>query len=185
MVKQILETGIVPENEENRLENLKKYRIIYTKSESIYDQIAALTATLMNVPIAMINFVDKNASELGVEREELKAGIHADTSICSIAILKDGVTIYEDTIQDPCLLSNPIMAAEYGLRFLAAAPIVTTEGFSIGTVCIADRKQRKFTADKRKKLKWIATITAAEIEKRIHMDSLLYTKVKKPNKKSA
>jgi len=52
--------NIIPQNEEARLENLKKYKILYTKSEPIFDQLAAVAATMLKVPLAMINFVDKD-----------------------------------------------------------------------------------------------------------------------------
>ena len=160
--------NIIPQNEEARLENLKKYKILYTKSEAIFDQLAAVTATMLKVPLAMINFVDKDhvwtkADQQGDFGSEVERG----TSLCSLAILRDELTVFEDALAEPCLMSNPLVVGEFGLRFYAAVPITTSEGFNIGAVCIVDKKVRKFTPEDRKKLEWVAQLIHLEIEKRV------------------
>ncbi|MBB6501393.1 GAF domain-containing protein [Pedobacter cryoconitis] len=160
--------NIIPQDEEERLENLKKYKILYTKSEPIFDQLAAVAATMLKVPMAMINFVDKDhvwtkADQLGDSGNEVERG----TSLCSLAILKGEVTVFEDALAEPCLMSNPLVVGEFGLRFYAAVPITTTEGFNIGAICIVDKKTRTFSAEDRKKLEWVAKMVQTEIEKRI------------------
>lgn len=160
---------IIPQNEEERLVNLEKYKILYTQSEPIFDQLAALAATTLNMPMAMINFVDKDrvwtkAAADGKTGEMVERG----KSLCSLAILKDSVTVFEDTLSEPMLLSNPMVAGEQGFRFYAAAPIKTTEGFNVGVVCILDKVARHFTAADQKKLEWVADLIYTEVDKRIH-----------------
>lgn len=160
--------SIIPHNEQERLQNLEKYKILYSKSEPIFDQLAALTATLLNVPMAMINFVDKDmvwtkSNQHGEGGTEVERG----TSLCSLAILKDHVTVFENTLEEPILISNPMVAGEFGLRFYAAAPITTPEGFNIGAVCILDKETRVFTDEDQTKLEWVAGLVQKEIQKRI------------------
>lgn len=159
---------IIPQNEQERLDNLKKYDILYTRSEPIFDQLAAVAATMLQVPLAMINFVDKdNVWTKSNQQGEAGNDVERGTSLCSLAILKDEITIFEDILLEPCLISNPIIAGEFGLRFYAAVPIATTEGFNIGVVCVLDKKPRKFTVDDQKKLEWIARMIELEIQKRV------------------
>lgn len=158
---------IIPQNEQERLDNLKKYKILYTQSEPIFDQLAAMAATMLNMPLAMINFVDKDKVWTKSNQEgEAGNDIERGTSLCSLAILKDEITIFEDTLSEPCLISNPIIAGESGFRFYAAVPIATAEGFNIGVVCVLDKKPRTFSADDRKKLEWVARMIEVEIQKR-------------------
>lgn len=163
--------NIIPHNEEERLENLKKYKILYTKSEPVFDQLAAIAATLFKVPLAMINFVDKNqvwtkANQEGQSGEELERG----SSLCSLAILKDNITVFENTLTEPSLLANPVIAGESGIRFYAASPIITANGFNIGVICVADIRPRRFTAEDQTKLEWLAEMVQEEIEKRIKVN---------------
>lgn len=160
--------NIIPQDEEERLKNLKKYKILYTKTDPIFDQLAAAAATLFTVPLAMINFVDKNmvwtkANQEGESGDEHERG----TSLCSLAILKDSVTVFENTLTEPFLLTNPVVAGEFGLRFYAAAPITTAEGFNIGAVCIADIEPRKFTSDDQKQLESISSLVMERIERKV------------------
>ena len=160
--------NLIPLNEEERLENLKKYNILYTQSEPVFDQIAAGVATAFDMPIALINFVDKDNVWTKADQEAKGGGKwERGSSLCSLAILKDSVTVIEDTLTEPMLLSNPWMAAEHGLRFYAAAPIKTSENFNLGVVCIMDKVARKFTPEDQDKLESIARLITLEIEKRV------------------
>lgn len=167
-VEKKLGNAVVPSDESARLENLKKYKILYTKTEPIFDQLAALTATMMNTPIAMINFVDEHkvwtkANQNGESGLEVPRSI----SLCSLAILNDHVTVYENTIVDPCLICDPVIAGEFGMRFYAAAAITTNEGFKVGAVCIVDKKPREFSAEDARKLEMIALMVRNEMNKRV------------------
>lgn len=159
---------MVSSNEEARLENLKKYKILYTKTEPYFDQLAAITATMMNTPIAMINFVDRDivwtkADQHGRVGKEMERGV----SLCSLAILNESVTVFEDLIQNPVLVSNPMFVGESGLRFYAAAAITTNEGFRVGSVCIVDKNPRVFSEEDRRKLERMALLVRLEMNRRI------------------
>ena len=159
---------MIPPNEEDRLQNLNKYKILYTKSEPIFDQLAAITVTMLNTPIAMINFVARHkvwtkANQIG------EAGLEIDrqSCLCSLTILNERVTVFEDITKELYLISNPLLAGEFDLKFYAAAPIVTKEGFNIGSVCIMDRIARTFSMSEQKKLAWVASMVSVEMHKRI------------------
>jgi GAF domain-containing protein len=160
--------NIIPDNERQRLESLKKYDIVYEQSEPIFDELAALTAMIFETPIAMINFVDKDRVWTKASQDgESGLNIERGTSLCSLAILKDEVTVFENALEERCLLANPLIAGEHGLRFYAAAPIGSKEGFNIGVVCVIDRKPRDFGPDDQAKLQRIAHMVELEIEKKI------------------
>jgi GAF domain-containing protein len=160
--------NIIPDNERQRLESLKKYDILYAQSEPIFDELAALSAMIFEMPIAMINFVDKDRVWTKASQDgESGLNIERGTSLCSLAILRNEVTVFADALQERCLLSNPFIAGEHGLRFYAAAPIGSKEGFNIGVVCIVDRKPRDFGPEDQAKLQSIAHMVELEIEKRV------------------
>jgi GAF domain-containing protein len=160
--------NIIPDNERQRLDSLKKYDIVYEQSEPIFDELAALTAMIFETPIAMINFVDKDRVWTKASQDgESGLNIERGTSLCSLAILKDEVTVFEDALKERCLLANPLIAGEHRLRFYAAAPIGSKEGYNIGVVCVIDRKPRDFGPDDQAKLQSIARMVELEIEKRI------------------
>ena len=95
--------------------------------------------------------------------EKLSRGV----SLCSLAILDDKPAIFQDAIKEPCLLANPLVTGEFGLRFYAGAPIINEDGFAIGTVCIVDKEPRGFSKGEEDILKRFADSVMKEIEHRV------------------
>lgn len=157
--------NIIPENDHQRIEALKNYNIIDGIPAVIFDPIVNLASQIFNVPIAVISIVDadnvyaKAGIGLGKTRNTPRG-----SSLCSITVLEEGVTVFENTTIEPCLLVNPWVAGEFGLRFYAGAPITTPEGLRIGTVCLLDKKARPFTEKDKSVLKGLATIAMTMIE---------------------
>jgi GAF domain-containing protein len=88
------------------------------------------------------------------------------TSLCSLAVLEEEPTIFEDALKEPCLLANPLVAGSFGLRFYAGAPITTPDGFHIGTVCVVDKKPRSFSEEDKKLLIQFADNAMSLLEQR-------------------
>lgn len=137
---------IIPDNDEERVKALQSYKILDTKPEPYFNNLAQIVAKCFNSPIALISLVDKDRvffkANVGMSgTDSADRGI----SLCSLAILDDKPTIFENALEEPCLLANPLVAGEFGLRFYAGAPIITPEGFNIGTVCIVDKRPRTFS----------------------------------------
>ncbi len=158
---------IIPKNEEARLRNLYSYQLLDTPFEDAFDDITNLVRDLFDVPIALISLVDKERvwfkSNVGMEKHtETSRG----TSLCTLAILDDDVTVFEDALKEPCLLKNPLVAGSFGLKFYAGAPLRSADGFNIGSVCIVDKQARSFTKAQRINLKRLANITMDKIEMR-------------------
>lgn len=148
---------IIPVNDEERVTALHSYHILHTEPEMFFNNLASIMAQCFEVPIALVTFVDK-------EQVFFKAnvGMNGTTyfprgiSLCSLVILEDEPTIFENTLDEPCLLANPLVAGELGLRFYAGAPLVTDEGYNIGTVCVVDKQPRSFSDSEKDLLKRFA-----------------------------
>lgn len=127
----------IPANEPERLAALRRYRILDTEREVTFDHIAEMAASMCGARSGSINFVD-------TDRVWIKAGpklkeLPRDESFCAHTIMHDDVFVIPDVKKAPAFRDNPI-AAQSGTRFYAAAPLITREGYRIGTVCISDTK---------------------------------------------
>jgi PAS domain S-box-containing protein len=132
----------LPENEPERLEALRRYDILDTPPDGAFDGIAAVAAAVFQVPIAIISLVDHDRiwfkSHHGLDAHETERA----PGLCASAILSPAVYHVRDAVHDERTLANPLVVGGLGLRFYAAAPLRTPDGFNLGTFCIIDREPR-------------------------------------------
>lgn len=158
---------IIPANEYERLEKLRSLNVLDTYQENgTFKHIAAIASRMFEVPIALVNFVDKDyvitKAQVGLsEAPTVSRGV----SLCSLAILRTDVTVFENAREEPCLLANPMVAGDFGLQFYAAAPLITRDGHRIGAICIVDKEPREFPASDQKMLESLAAIVMNDLEK--------------------
>ena len=159
---------IIPANDPVRLKALRRYEILDTPPEGAFNKIAELAARIFEVPVALISLVDEDRvwvkANVGIAGlQELDRG----RAPCSMAILRDEVLDFPDASQAVCLMQNPLVAGDFGMRFYAGAPLKTMEGHNLGTLCIIDRNPKHLTVEDKKQLEELASIVLDEIELRL------------------
>ena len=156
-----------PALEAARLEALRQYSILDTPSESAYNDIARLAAFICDVPIALISFVDSERqwfkSKVGLEVEETAR----DISFCAHTILSKNMMVVKDALRDERFMNNPLVTCAPGIRFYAGMPLVTPQGYSVGTLCVIDRHPGKDLSESQKKtLEALARQVVTQLELR-------------------
>ncbi|MDQ3073089.1 MAG: GAF domain-containing protein [Bacteroidota bacterium] len=161
------EQTLFPDNEEERLKALKRYQILDTPPDDSFDHVAALTAKLFKVPIALVSLVDEDRiwfkAKYGLEADQ----INRDPGLCASVILAPEVYTISDTLKDPRTLANPLVAGEMGLRFYAAAPLQTHDGYNLGTLCVLDTKPKTLNREDEENLAHLAKIVMDQMELRL------------------
>lgn len=158
---------IILPNETQRLEALRRYKLIGSYAENSFQSIAKLVSQVFKSSIAMISLVDAEevyfASNVGMDSTVGPRG----ESFCSLTVLKPEVNVIEDALEDPVVADNPLVCGDFGLRFYAGAPLITHDGFLIGTVCLVDTKPRKFNDHDKAILEGMANLVMEQIELRL------------------
>ncbi len=161
---------IIPSNDEDRLTALYRYRLVQSVPKGYFTKLADIIAKTFNTPIALVSIVEKEkVLFLGNHGMDSTYEVSRGLSLCSLAVLDDEPTIFEDALKEPCLLTNPLVTGEFGLRFYAGAPIMTADGYAIGTACIVAKEPRKFEKADKELLKYFAHLAMQEIELRFKM----------------
>ncbi len=156
----------LPANEDARLEALRDLEILDTPPEEGYDDLALIASEICGTPISMISLVDRN-------RQWFKARVGLDTpetsrdlAFCAHAILQRGLFVVADATQDPRFSDNPLVTTDPKIRFYAGAPLRTTDGHALGTLCVMDRTPRQLTEQQENALRALSRQVEAQLELR-------------------
>ncbi|MBD2014970.1 response regulator [Microcoleus sp. FACHB-53] len=157
----------IPDNEVERLAALYRYRILDTPPEAAFDRLTTLAARLFEMPIALVSLVDKSRAWFKSCHGFNLSEVPRDATLCSFALLYNQVLIVPDTRQDERFACNPFVQSEPGVRFYAGAPLVTHDGFNLGTLCLLDSKPRDaLSAEQQTILADLAAMVVDELELR-------------------
>ncbi|GKZ00984.1 hypothetical protein MPSEU_001049900 [Mayamaea pseudoterrestris] len=147
------------ESELQRLLTLKSYLVLDAAQEEAFDRLTEEARRIYNVSTAYISLID-----LG--RKFIFAGIYGEgrdttrnISLCAHTILaKNELCIVEDATKDDRFRNNELVTGPSHLRFYAAAPLVSPEGYRIGAFCLEGTEPRPggLSYTEREKLKEFA-----------------------------
>jgi hypothetical protein len=157
----------IPENELERLDALRELGLVSARGEH-FDRLAARVAEAFETPIALVSLIDKEhqvwpgASGLPDDMNDSRQSSR-ETSICGHVVAADEPIVVEDVSKDPRFAENPFLI-EKGIRFYAGAPLRTSSGHVLGSLCVIDTKPRTFSSKDQKLLQTIADELMAKVE---------------------
>src|SRR5699024_7704226 len=112
-----------------------------------FDDLTLLASQICGTPIALITLVDADRqwfkSRVGTTVTETERSI----AFCSHAIQQRDIYIVADTRQHEIFRDNPLVVSEPRICFYAGAPLVTSDGHALGTLCVLDSVPRTLTHD--------------------------------------
>jgi predicted PurR-regulated permease PerM len=162
-----MQTSDIPDDEKKRLDALRELGLVSARGEH-FDKLAARVAEAFEMPIALVSLIDKEhqvwpganglPDDLNGARQSER-----ETSIRGHVVAAGEVIVAEDVSKDSRFADDPFLI-EKGIRFYAGAPLRTSSGFVLGSLCVIDTKPRTFSAKDRKLLQTIADELMAKVE---------------------
>ena len=157
----------IPEQEKKRLEALRRYEILDSESERIYDDLAKLASYICSMPISLVSLVDADRqwskAHYGIPGGEVPREI----AFCSHAIEQDEILVVNDATKDQRFSHNPLVVNSPQLRFYAGAPLKAPCGSRLGTLCVIDMKPRQLTEDQLVALSMLSRQVIDQFELRV------------------
>jgi diguanylate cyclase (GGDEF)-like protein len=161
-------SGVADFEELDRLRAVARYEVLDAPSDETFDRITALTARLLQVPAAVISIVDAERvwfmSRQGLAMKEVPRPAGQPT-----VFLHPAPWIVNDTRNDPRTSSRPVALGEFDLRFYAAAPLITNDGYNLGALCAIDRLPRQVSPMNLAVLQDLAALVMHEMEQRLEI----------------
>ncbi len=166
----------LPSNEKTRLKVLWQYDVLDTVPEELFDDLTELAARICEAPIALISLVDEKRqwfkSKVGTTLTETSR----DISFCGHAVTQKELFIVPDATKDERFADNPLVVSEPRIRFYAGAPLVTPDGYVLGTLCVLDKVPRELREDQKKALEILARHVVSQLELRRRSHELVKTR---------
>ena len=163
----------LPTDEIERLRALREYDILDTLPEQEYQDIVQLAALICGTPIALVSLVD-------ADRQWFKAKVGIDASqtpreaaFCAHALLQpDELLMVPDARRDPRFADNPLVTEAPNIHFYAGAPLKTSEGHVLGTLCVVDTKPRNLTQVQQEALFALSRQVISQLDIRVKLNEL-------------
>lgn len=173
----------IPENEEQRIEQLYRYQMLDTQPEQVFDDLTKLAAQICDCKISVISLVDHNRqwfkSKYGLDAPETSREI----SFCGHVILNDQLMEVPNTKEDDRFHDNPLCIDAPNIQFYAGAPLINPLGYRIGTICVIDDKPKKLTDFQKEFLKTLSrqVITLFELSERERQVRIMHSQLQAIN----
>jgi len=137
--------GVPTLNEEARLAALQRYDLLDTPPEGAFDRITSLASRVIGLPVSTVSIVDRNRiwfkSHHGIDAEQ----IGRDPGLCARVVETGRTTAIPDGRLDPVACTNPLMAGDSGLRSYLGVPLMSSDGYVLGSLSVAGYEPREFT----------------------------------------
>ncbi|MFT6557064.1 MAG: class 3 adenylate cyclase [Sneathiella sp.] len=139
-----------------------------SRSETAFDEISNLAAQICDCPVAYVSFIEDDQfwfkSKYGLP-EEFK-GCPREIAFCSVTVCGSDIVIVPDLTKDDYFKNFTFVLEPPHFAFYCAMPLVTPDGYAIGTICVMDMKPRELNFEQQESLRRLAHQTIAQLEYR-------------------
>ncbi|MBD2256094.1 PAS domain S-box protein [Pseudanabaena sp. FACHB-2040] len=173
-----------PDNESSRLAALLQCNILNTAPEEAFDDITRLAAHICQTPIALVSLIDAERqwfkSRIGLEATETPRNL----AFCAHAILQRDVLIIPDALADERFVNNALVTGSPHIRFYAGAPLITPEGFILGSLCVIDQVPRELSKEQIEALQTLSRQVTKQIQLRQNLADLERTVIRRKQRQT-
>ena len=161
-----MDAPAIPHDDSARLEELRSYGVLDTDADPHFDDISELARRLAGAEIGIVSLVDEN-------RQWFKSCVGAPlgqqetprrVSFCGHTVLQRDPLIINDARQDSRFHDNPLVIGEPGVRFYAGFPLISPNGFVLGSLCAISRSPHQLNEDQIDSLRRLASLTVQQLQ---------------------
>jgi class 3 adenylate cyclase len=158
----------VPENEAQRNVALRSYGIMDTPPEIAFTEVGELAAQICGCPVSYVAFIEEDRfwmkAKYGLPDDF--QGCPREIAFCSVTVCGAELIYSPDLIEDERFRDFHFVVNEPHFRFYCAMPLITPEGYALGTICVMDFQPRELTFEQQETLRRLAHQLVSQLEYR-------------------
>ena len=175
----------VPENELQRLAELKSLNVLGAPPILELQALCELASEIAKTPIALVSLVAAEeqffAANVGLDGV---SGTSRDVSFCAHAIMQKLPFVVNAASSDARFKNNPLVTGAPNIQAYAGFPLETAKDCNVGALCVIDSKRRRFSTKQIRQLKKISAAVSSLLEKH-RSNSELILALKERNEQAA
>jgi PAS domain S-box-containing protein len=158
---------VIPDDDDARIDALRQLELLDTGPEERFDRITRTAASLLEVPIALVDLVDDRRqwakSAVGFDQG---AAEPRQVSFCAHIVGDAAPLLVPDARADERFADNPMVTGDPpGLRAYYGVPVRGPSGHVLGSLCVADRRPRQLDEAQLRVLADLAAWVEAEFDR--------------------
>ncbi|WP_374949029.1 GAF domain-containing protein [Mucilaginibacter sp.] len=138
--------------ERQRLTAVDRFKQLDAGITKDLNDLVSLVSDICETPVALVTLLDENTqwfkAAVGTEINCTDRSV----AFCNYTIEQTNLHIIPDMWLDDEHKTNPLVTGQPNVRFYAGMPLITKDGFAIGSLCIIDMQPRELTAHQIKTL---------------------------------
>ncbi|GAA2640722.1 hypothetical protein GCM10010399_87940 [Dactylosporangium fulvum] len=146
----------VPRNEAERILALHSMAILDTAPESDFDDIVRIASEICGAENSLVTLVDTDRQWFKAKVGDVPFAQTREASFCAHAIMGRDLLVVPDATVDARFADNPNVLGDDGVRFYAGAPLATSEGAALGTLCVVDHAPHRLNLEQLRALRALA-----------------------------
>lgn len=166
MSLDVMKPFMQPQDEYRRQDALLRYGILDSDAEPAFDDLCQLATQICGAPMAYIGFMDRTRlwfkASIGIPHTELPR----DRSLCAHTIMQSHPIVLPNALADLRFANHPLVTGEPFIRFYAGIPLLTADGYAIGTLCVLDRHPRHVSQKQEQALTALARQVTSQLDLR-------------------
>ncbi|GGI67136.1 sensor domain-containing phosphodiesterase [Polymorphobacter multimanifer] len=148
--------------EDGRLDALHRLNLLDTGASESFDRITRMASQIFGLPMAAISLTDRDRqwfkSRVGIGH----SSIPRFKAPCAQVAGSKEVLVIEDLHGDPTYCDS--LLGRNGTRFYAGVPLVTSDGYGLGSLCVLGTAPRTASESELATLRDLAAMVMAQIE---------------------
>ena len=154
-------------NEHERLRELYYTEILDTPSEKDFNDIVQLTAQTFNMPVSLITLIDCDRLWIKAKVGTALCEAKRNEAVCNYTIAQKEIFEVSDLSEDDRFSHFTYVKDGPAYKYYAGAPLVTSKGHKLGSLCVFDVQSRQLTNDQKNALHVLARQVVSLIELRV------------------
>jgi PAS domain S-box-containing protein len=155
-----------------RLAALRQVNLLDTPTEEALDRLVRQAANALAVPVALVSLIEQDRqlfkASVGLAGPWASAGqLALSHSLCQHLLVTRQPLVVPDTRRDPLARDNEFILA-LGLAAYLSVPLVVA-GQVLGSLCVADRQPRDWTAEQVAALTDLARPLVTQLQQRVDL----------------